>query len=234
MGLTLTQSAESNTFNGLIDEVINRSLKSERLADIIAYARTTLRECHSLAFFAKDIVEDSYTLAASPEIWQRPDYFREMFSVGTPFYDSFGKRIFAKRVTPGPALNNVNYYYYPSGDAFVIGGLDTGVQLALAYFLYSRRFYYYTEATRPARFMTETNSWTYLTASNPTEEAAARLSVSDWLLFDWYDMIMSGTLTKLYNTVADERGRTEYSLYKSLQKDLKTSERVLSYAETIA
>lgn len=233
MGLTLTQSVESNTFNALIDEVINRSLKSERLADIIAYARTTLRECHSLAFFAKDLIEDVHTITAEPDIWQRPDYFREMFSVGTPFYDNFGKRIFAKRSTPGPALNNVQYFYYPSGDAFVFGKFDIGLELALAYLTYSKRFYYYTEETRPARFITETQTWTYLAAISDAEKQAARELVSDWLLFDWYDLIVSGTITKLYNSVGDERSRTEYSLYKGLQVALKTSERTLSYAEAL-
>lgn len=233
MGLTLAQADESNTFNALIDEVVNRSLKSERLADIIAYARTTLRECHSLAFFAKDLIEDVHTTAAEPDIWQRPDYFREMFAVGTPFFDSLGKRVFAKRASPGPALNNLQYFYYPSGGAFVFGKFDVGVELMLAYLAYSKRFYFYTVETRPARFMTETGTWTYLTAITEEEKTAARLLVTDWLLFDWYDLIISGTLTKLYNSVSDERSRTEYSLYKGMQMNLQTSERTLGYAEVL-
>ncbi len=51
--------------------------------------------------------------------------------------------------------------------------------------------------------------------------------MQNWLLKRWYEMILEGTLAKIYKTVGDERSKTSFSLYKSFQQDLLASERVV-------
>jgi hypothetical protein len=100
----------------------------------------------------------------------------------------------------------------------------------LAYYSYFPKLPYYEESLRPARFFLETNAWSYLDATTPEEEAAARLVVSNWMLFDWFDTIVEGGLAKIFKTVGDVRAPAAFGLYKSLQNDILTGEDVESIA----
>lgn len=219
---------EIRTFSALVDDVVARSGRKDRVNDIIAYARTTLRECSVLDFFDQSLVEVQLTADGNPFLWQRPANLRGILAVRTPYYDRRNSRIFAKEKKPGVDITNIPYYFYLSGDIFVLVGFTAGDIIDMAYYTYTVPLQYYADvADRPARFNLETNLWEYhaaYTASDETKEDARNL-VTNWLLEYWYDLIAEGVLSKLYKLVNDEaRMRMSYALYKSGQKDLKAGE----------
>ena len=74
-------TTETCTFPALIDEVKLRSGRRDRIADIVSYARSTIRECQVQAHFEQDLVEDSITVDAVPYTWARPLRLRAMLAV---------------------------------------------------------------------------------------------------------------------------------------------------------
>lgn len=223
---------EINTFSGAVDAVIERSGRIDRQADIIAYLRTTMRETQVLAFFEKDMVEDTLpSVNVTPYIWTYPRTFRQMRAVRyTHLADPQGKLIYPKYIAPGRLQERHDHMYYQSGTSFVFSGHlpDTAnsanTVIDVAYYAYFGALQYYATALRPAAFSLETDTWTYLTAVTATEQEVARALVTNWMLESWFDMVQEGALAKLYKTNDDVRSATTYSMYKQLQTSLMQGE----------
>lgn len=223
---------ETSTFSALVDEAILRSQRQDRKTDIVSYARSTLRECQVLAFFEQDLVEDSITITATPHLWPRPLNLRTILAAKPQaVLDRRGKKRYFKNKPPGQIVRDEEYFLYLSGNTFLFSGLnlEIGNVVDVAYFAYTRKFIYYIVADRPATYDPETETWSYHADYSATQELndEAETLVSNWLLFHWYDLILEGVLTKLFKAVADERSKTAFALFKSMQKDLLKGERVI-------
>lgn len=219
---------ENRTFSALVDDATAISGRKDRLASIVSYARTTIRECSVLDFFDQSLVELFMTPDANPYIWERPHDLRSILAIGTGMFDSHNKPIYAKERKPGVIIPNGNPYFYLSGNSFVMVDFTQGLSVPLAYYRYEKPLRYIgATADRPARFNLESKMWEYHEAYSTSEalQEEARDHVSNWLLFYWYELILEGTLAKLYKLINDEaRMRMSYALYKSGQKDLLAGE----------
>lgn len=226
--------AETCTFSALIDEVKGRSQRRERIADMVSYARSTIRECQVQAHFEQDLVEGQFTIDAVPYEWARPMRLRALLAVKpNGVLDRHQNPIWFANKPPGEYRFGDRYFYYLSGSTFVFAGddLEASQMIDLAYFTYSRKFVYYeTTAERPATFDPETELWAYSAAYDvdDTTRAAGRELVTNWLLENWYDTILEGTLAKIFKAVGDQRSKMAFSLYKSQQKDILHGERTIA------
>lgn len=223
---------DTSTFSALVDDAISRSKRKDRTADIVSYARSTMRECQVLAFFEQDMIEDSLTVDQLPFQWSRPFRLRTILAAKPQeVFSRRDKKRWFKNRPPGQMVRDLDYYMYLSGDTYIFTGteLATADVIDIAYFTYARKFVYYATADRPASFDDETEAWTYHADydDTTTTQATARELVTNWLLRQWYDLLLEGTLAKIFKQVGDERSRTAFSLYKSQQKDLLGSERVI-------
>jgi hypothetical protein len=224
-------TVEIKTFSGAVDEAINRSGRRDRTADIVSYVRSTLRECTVLKgnIFKSDHRELSLTVDASPFIWNLPTEFRQLLIVEYPYWTSRGDVIVPDEVPLGHRRDPSGYWFYRTIDSLVFNGIAVGDSTKIAYASYQKAVPYYEVANRPARFDLETDSWIYhanYTGSDTLNETARGL-VTNWLLFRWFDLIVEGTLAKLYKTVGDPRSTSSYALYKQYQNDLLSGESLL-------
>jgi len=213
---------EVNTFSAIVDDTVTRTGRVNLRTDIVSYARVTMRESQSLIKSATDLIEDQITATASPHLWTKPQYFRELTAVRYPgIFDPRGNPIYPKRIQPGKAQRNVDYYFYSSGTSFVFSGVSENTLIDVAYLTwFTKLAYYATVAERPATFSLEDDEWSYATATTDEEKEAARNLVTNWLIFDWYDMVLEGTVAKVWKAVGDARAPSSFSLFKSLQKDM--------------
>lgn len=223
---------ETSTFSALVDEVILRSQRRDRIADVVSYARTTIRECQVLAFFEQDLIEESITATAEPFEWPRPLNLRTILAAKPQdIIGRRGKKLYFTNRPPGQVVRDEDYFLYLSGDTFLFSGLslESGLVIDIAYFTYSRKFIYYVTDDRPAVWDPETETWSYHANYSATQELndEAEALVTHWLLFYWYDLILEGVLAKIFKSVGDERSRTAFALFKSMQKDLLKGERVI-------
>ena len=198
---------EINTFSAAIDQVVTVTGRIDRKPSIISYLRSTVREIQSLDKFSKDLTEDQLTATADPYIWNYPDNFRRVIHVEYPsLVDAHGKKIVPDYVPPGKkqAKLSTPYYYYDGPGYYVfagMGGNNPGDNplINLAYLSYLLPIAYFQDiAIRPATYSLETNTWSYLTAVTDTEKEAARALVTNWVLFNWFDMCVEGALAKLW------------------------------------
>ena len=213
-----------NTFSAAVDDVVARSGRPDRKADIIAFIRTSVRECQIKAFFKKDMIEDTLTTDAEPYIWAYPQEFRIFRTARYPLTNMRGASLYPPEVLPGKKQREETYYYYGGPGYFAFAGLASGSEIDVAYYKVSKKLPYYATSLRPATFSLESDAWTYLTATTDAEKLTAREAVSNWLLFDYYDLIVEGGMAKILKVVGDARASASYALYKSYQNDLLTTE----------
>lgn len=221
-------ATETGTFSALVEDVRKRSGRMDRTADIVSYARSTMRECTVLGEFSQNTIEGTVTATAVPFVLKRPSGFRMWEAIRSPYFSRRNKSIYFIEKKPGNEQNTNNpYWFYRAGDSFVFNGLAVNDILTYAYQQYLPKLHFYaTAADRPATYDLETNLWSYHAdyTGNDTLNQQAQDLVTNWLLFNWFDMIMEGTLTKLYKTVGDARDKTSFALYKQQQKDLIAGE----------
>ncbi len=222
---------ETSTFSALVDEILLRSQRRDRISDVVSYTRSTIRECQILAFFEQDLIEDSIVTTAIPHQWPRPLNLRTILAAKPEaILSRRGKKIYFNNRPPGQVIRDEEYFLYLSGNTFIFSGssLESGKTIDIAYFTYARKFVYYVIADRPATFDPETETWSYHDDYSSTQELQdeAEALVANWLLSHWYDLILEGVLAKIFKSVGDERSKTAFALYKSMQKDLLKGERV--------
>lgn len=217
---------EKYTFSSVVDEVVSRTGRGDRLQNIADYVNNTISETSTLEFFRKDLVEDQIEPDGSdPFYWEYPFNFRMLLAVR----GSDG--LFLRAFKPGPMQQGedaqVRGFWYQAGNYVAFGGryIAQWSTLDLAYYTYPARLAYYAEAARPARFDLETLSWTYLTAVTDEEKETARGLVTNWMIYGtWYDMVIEGTLAKLWKNLKDDRAVPTYSNYKQMQTSLRNNE----------
>lgn len=215
---------EVNTFSAAVDDTLARSLRKDRIVDIYSYVRSTLRECHGLAYFRNDFIEDTITTDAVPFIWTTPTEFRLLRTVRYPIFNRRGEQLYPDEIKPGKRQRETIYYYYGGPGYYAFAGLSSGVAIDVGYYGVTKKLPYYALADRPATFSLEDDAWSYKTATSDAEKLIAREQVSNWLLYNYYDTIIEGTLAKLFKAIDDPRARSSFALYKSYQNTLKALE----------
>lgn len=215
---------EINTFSSAVDDVIIRAGRPDRRADIIAFVRTSIRECQVRRFFRNDMVEDQLTADAEVFIWSYPQEFRMIRTVRYPYTNERGEQLYPKEILPGKKQREHTYFYYGGPGYYAFAGLASGAVIDIAYYKNSKKLPYYASADRPAYFDLESNDWIYKTAATDADKLIAREAVSNWLLFNYYDTIVEGALAKILKVVGDQRSGSSFALYKSLQTDLIANE----------
>lgn len=215
---------EINTFASAVDDVIQRSGRPDRKLDIIAFIRTTIRECQIKRFFRNDMIEDSLIADADGFVWNYPINFRTLRTVKYPTVNRRCQAIYPDEILPGKLQREAVEYYYGGPGYYVFAGVSTNDRIDVAYYTTSKKLAYYDKNLRPAIYNLETEVWTYLTASTIEEQLLAREKVSNWLLFTYYDLIVEGGMAKVLKVVGDPRSGAAYALYKSYQNDLMATE----------
>ena len=217
-------STEINTFSAAVDDVIVRSGRTDRKADIIAFVRVTLRECQVLRFFKNDLTEDTLTADAANYIWTYPQEFRILRTVRYPYFDAQNNQIYPPEILPGKRQKDFTHYYYSAGAYYVFAGTALADAIDVAYYSFVKKLPYYESAERPATFDLETDSWSYLSNGTDAEKLVNRESVSNWILFPYFDTIVEGAMAKILKTSGDPRAGSSFALYKSYQKSLIAGE----------
>lgn len=179
-------------FSELVDTCMGRSGRSSSFLDIVAYARSTIRDAGNSALYYKNLVEDQVIPTTDPYVWFTPTDFRKMRSVR---YE-IGDGIFPTLKMPGKAQFREDYYYYAASNYFTFKGMgnsfgcalpapDTFATIDVAYYKWMMQLAYYPPGphsqspnggkdvlpmnvkpaatdTRPAIYNRETETWSYL------------------------------------------------------------------------
>lgn len=225
---------ETGTFSSLIDEVVRITSRRDRLEDIQSYANSSIRECNVIQVFERDFVEDRIVSNSDDGyVWEHPKNFRVMRTV------EYALRYFPPFLPPGKIQKENESYYYKGPTYFVFAGVKNGEEIKIAYYVYQPRLIYYQEP-RPAIYLipepgdshpSQEPYWQYWNGSayvdtlgTSEQDEAARKLVTNWLIFDWYDLTREGAEAKTWKNTDDARSKTAFSLYKSLQSSLQQAE----------
>jgi hypothetical protein len=233
------------SFSGLIDAAIMATGKPNLLTNAVSYANAVVRECQALGLFARDMIEDALLVPSDQDpnsayVWTRPPLFRSLRAVKYISAD-----VYPKLALPGRIQRNTRHYFYAADNYFTFKGACAGETIATATYYWSRRLGYYGALNvstanfpggpydiRPAFYDTDEQKWQYLntaetayvdTTGDPVVDAARQLIVSNWLVQDWYDLILSGTINKILTRGGDPRSGAEFSNYTRMQAVMKSS-----------
>lgn len=234
------------SFSGLIDAVILATGKPQSLVSITQYAQAVIRECQSLGLFAQDMVEDSIDVPAgstAPITWTRPAFFRSLRTV-----KYLNCSIYPELALPGRKQKDLCNYFYAADDYFVFKGefsQQVADTIAIATYYWSTPLAYFNRLgvnssifpggpydIRPAFYSVDDMKWQYLNATSDgyidtTGDAAVdtfrRKQAMNWMVDQWYDLILAGTKSKTFSAAGDPRATTEYSIYKQQQKILQNT-----------
>lgn len=213
-------ATEINTFSALVDDAVIRTGRPSELNNIVAYTRQVIRELQGLGQFYDDLVEDVLTADASPYLWTNPSLLRSILTVKYPtVLDTYNRPVFPKFIRPSIQQRDVTYFYYRSSTVVVFSGIDSGTEIDIAYFAWLPKLIYYISDSRPATYDAETQTWSYLTAITDAEKAVAEALVSNWLLVDWYDMILEGVCSRVWKQIQDPRAVASFSLFSKMKQD---------------
>lgn len=228
------------TFSACVDEVISRSGRLDRLHDAVEFVYQSILECQTRALFHHDFVEDRLlTTGAIPFMRAIPDDWRQMKAVRyTDVFTPRNKPVYAKRMLPSVSQGEEEYFWYVSGGQWVFAG--AGSMVDIAYYRFLPRLGYYAAdivPPAPATFDALLQMWTYnpnsrlgvggsrLASESPTPaQERAELLVTNWLLKRYFNVIVQGALSKLWNVTQDARATVAFASYQQGQTLLVSSE----------
>jgi len=218
---------ELGTFSALLDDAVR--LAGRGIAarpQMASYARASMREPQVDNLFDKDLIEDSLTFSADPFTWERPAEFRLFRTV------KYTEETYPKFIPPGRRQRDEINFYYQASTYFVFKGLAVGDTFGIAYYSYFPKLVYFAPANRPARYFADLAEWQYLdgngdfvaTLGSDALDEAARALVTNWMIFDWNDLVLEGILAKQFKVQGDQRAPSHFALFKSMIKDLLQAE----------
>jgi hypothetical protein len=148
-------------------------------------------------------------------------------------------------ILPGKAQRHKLWYYYRSQGFFAFAGAGDNCTINMAQYSWQPQLGYYNQQgvnsasfpggpydTRLAYYDIYQSEWMYLqadgvtyenTTGDPTTDAEYQALSSNWLILNWYDLILSGTKSKMWTSAGDPRAGAEYSNYKQMQKLLQNT-----------
>ncbi len=224
-------TTELGTFSALIDQAVSLAGRGKvARTRLTGYARASMREPQVDNLFERDLVEDQLNVTASPFIWPRPAELRFFRTVRYP------GEIYPPYIVPGRRQFDEDKFYYAASTYFTFKGVNVGDLLDIAFYQYFPKLVYFEAANRPARYFADLAKWQYLDQNNnfvdtlgsdDLDEAAEAL-VTNWMLFDWNDLVLEGTLAKQFKAIGDPRAPSSFALFKSMIKDLLQGEVIAS------
>ncbi len=218
---------ELGTFSALLDEAVKLAGRGNAARrQLASYARASMREPQVDNLFDKDLEEVTLTFNADPFVWERPANFRLFRTV------KYTEETYPKFIQPGRLQFDELNFYYAASTYFVFKGLAVGDDFNAAYYKYFPKLVYFAADARPARYFADLGKWQYLdgngdfvdTLGSDVLDEAARALVTNWLLFDWADLVLEGILAKQFKVQGDKRAPSAFALFKSFINDLLQAE----------
>lgn len=229
------------SFSGLIDAAVLVTGKPGSLISITQFANAVIRECQALGLFAQDMTEDTLVVPdgqSTTYTWNRPSFFRSLRTV--KFQNA---NVFPKFIQPGRKQLDEEFFYYAADNYFVFSGAKAGENINYALYKWSTPLAYYAQNgvvttafpggpydVRPAYFDIAEDKWQYWTGTAyadttgvPATDAAYELLSMNWLVDQWYDLILAGTKAKMFTSGGDPRAPAAFSDYKNMQKLLQNT-----------
>lgn len=244
--------ANQQSFSGLVDAVVLATGKPASLINIVQYVNAVLQECQALGLFPQDLVEDELTVPSdltpgTVYTWDRPPLFRSLRTVKYRFAYPSGieGHVYPDLAPPGKVQHNKPWLYYSAQNYFVFKGVGPNDLIDTATYYWFPVLGYYSVPgvntssfpggpydPRPAYYDTAAMQWMYLQADgityenslpDPTQEPIAQNLTSNWMIQQWYNLIMSGAKNRTFLSAGDPRAGAEYSIYTRLQKLLQNT-----------
>ncbi len=218
---------ELGTFSSLLDDAVTlagRGIAARK--QLASYARSSMREPQVDNLFEKDLEEVTLTFNADPFVWDRPADFRLFRTV------KYTEEVYPKFIPPGRRQFDEQNFYYAASTYFVFKGLAVGDDFNAAFYKYFPKLVYFAPDKRPARYFADLAKWQYLDGNGNFVDSlgslaldeAARALVTNWLLFDWTDLVLEGILAKQFKVIGDKRAGSAFALFKSFINDLLQAE----------
>ena len=211
--------SETGTFSAAVDAVITKSGRLYRVTDIVSAVRRAILDCQTIEFFENDFEEERLTGNVDPYIWRFPRHFRSLKTARyTGIRTDRGHLVYAKKILPSARLEREDYYWYQSGNAVVFHGHGPGNHIDVGYYrMLPPLVYYKEENIRPAIWDDETMEWRYTGGMPETDEErlAKQDLVTNWLLFNFFEIIVDGALNYIFNIIEDPRARQSYAIYQA-------------------
>ena len=231
-------SEDYGTFSAAIDRVVQRAGKSPLREDIASLVRQVIRSNQVLSDFAQDRSEVALEADVVPYEWRVPEHFRkvELARVMNRFGPR-GEPLLFRKMPPGnvgvvsSVIANERRTYYRGGNTVVFGGHRAGDMLGISYFSYLPPLPDFGDvlAQRPWVYDLQNGSWLdqrgdygLLADGSVDPRSTSPLDVStNWLLFDWFELIVKGAMSGILNATDDPRGPKVFAEYSALQSALK-------------
>lgn len=245
--------ANQQSFSGLVDAAVMATGKPASLISIVQYANNVVRECQALGLFAADMEEVQLLVPQGQDnsgvayTWTVPGpLFRSLRTVkyipGTS--SQFQGEVYPDLILPGKRQKNKTWFYYRSQNYFAFAGVSDGTTINMAQYSWLPPLGYFAMAglntsifpggpydVRLAYYDFILQEWLYLlsdgtygiTTGDPATDALYQAQSSNWLIQSWYDLILSGTKSKMWTSAGDPRAGAEYSNYKQQQKLLQNT-----------
>lgn len=223
------------SFSALVDRVVLETGRQQALLSVISAANLTVRECQALGLFARDLIEENITATANPHIFTRPrgSTYGQYRSLRTARYAS--SNYYPKMVRPGRALEGKSMYFYAADNYYAFHGVlvDETINLASYYWAKPLRYFGMLGTTtsgmvggpytnRPAYLDTDTDTWMYLNAGQTAyvddlgdddEEELRQRNAMNWVIEDWWDVVVAGTKAKIFKDYKDERASAAFAFF---------------------
>ena len=240
-------------FSQVVDTVVERSNRVDQRDIIVGIANGIIRRIQSKQYFQSDLRQ--ITLTASSQglvqeepgkwVWTRTPDVRLISAVR---YMPSSKYPPNNQPAVGQAL--LSDYWYKVGDKYVFifsdgclpflgDELEEERAIEITYYSFSPEFKYYPEKTREFTYSWDTNNWYKRNASGDAEplsfeEVTQRekelAAYGNWLLRDYKEVVISGTLAKLFGLLDDsERFKREFAEFGDLFATLTNNERYANF-----
>lgn len=222
------------TFSQLVDHVVADTGRPNLTSRVARYLNQVVREVHAdaagaMVLYPRNLVEDLLTANVSAGFsWAMPKQIQFIKAVR---YDSVfsqaGHPVYAKGVSPGPALNRFPHAFYQSGSSIFFqgyGGLNATI--AIGYYTFLPSLLYFPAATRPGEY--DASGAFVVNPNFVGTEDDARALTTHWLLERWGDTVLyEGALAKTFKGVdeSNDRSRNTFSVYNTMRESLVQVER---------
>ena len=228
------------TFSAAVDRVVTRAGRSPLREEIASLIRQVIRANQVLSDFAQDRSEIQLTMDAVPFVWNFTEdapYFRKIEIARVMNRTGpHGRPLLFKKAPPGnlglsgAIVANENRTYYRGGNVIAFGGHRVGDIIGVSYFSYLPPLHDFGDAIadRPWRYDLQNSVWVdqrtnfgQLPDGSRDPRSSSPIEAStNWLLFDWFELIVKGAMSNILNATADERGPRIFAEYKDARMDM--------------
>lgn len=224
------------TFTAAVDSVVVRSGRSPLRQEAASMVRQTLRTCQVLGEFDGDRREEQITAETNPFSWGVDSDFRKIEAAKVANRLSYRNEfLYYKKAPPGTLSVHrtisglTDLVYYRGGNVVVFAGHQANSLIDVSFFTYfpPLRDFGPDVTQRPWRYDTRTGVWVDQRSTfDPSDywREIPQENTTNWMLFNWFELIVTGALSDLLNAVNDPRGSREFAKFSALQVDLLRAE----------